>query len=193
MRSVIFANLALALALLSCGAGPSQTGTISGCNGITLSGAGAFKPLSGMAFQVAADLGEGMSAPGTYEIVIWASSPDAGTPKQSYSLTCQDLVAGDYATSSLFLPPETLDFDLPDSLSSTSYETSITVLTQPYSQSSSILEDILGNVDISSVGTQCLTGDFTANLVPVDPASNFAIDGGVVSPISGSFSLPFCG
>ncbi len=67
------------------------------------------------------------------------------------------------------------------------------MLTQPYSQSSTILKDIVGTVDISSVGTQCLTGSFSANLVPVDPASNFPIDGGVASPINGSFSLPFCG
>jgi hypothetical protein len=192
MRRSIIGSLCLTL--VACGAAaPSQTGPISGCNGVTLSGAGAFKPLAGMAFQVAADLGEGMSAPGTYEVVIWASSPDAGTPAQSYSSTCNDLKDGDFAASSLFFPPDTLELDLPDTLSSQSYQTAITVLTQPYSQSSSVLEDIVGNVSISSVGTQCLSGSFSANLVPVDPASGFAIDGGAVSPINGTFALPFCG
>jgi len=191
MRSLICASLALAF--LACGSSPSQTGPVGNCNGVTLTGTGAFIPLTGMAFQVAADLGEGMSAPGTYEVVIWAGSADAGTANQSYSLTCHDLEAGDFAASTLFIPPETLEFDLPDTLSSQSYQTTITALTQPYSQSSSILQDILGTVDISSVGTQCLSGSFTANLEPTDPATSYPFDGGVATPINGTFALPFCG
>src|SRR5580658_2135748 len=102
--------------LAACGSGPSETGAISECGGITLSGPGAFKPLSGMAYQVAADLGGGESAAGTYEVVIWSGSGDAGTPTRSYQLICPELLAGDFASTVVFIPPQTLEWDLPSPL-----------------------------------------------------------------------------
>jgi len=196
VRNLILGSLALVLVacgLLACGGGPSQTGDISSCHGVTLSGSGAFTPLSGMAFQTAAELGGGQSGPGNYEVVMWGNPGDGGTPTQSYQTICKELLALDFVATQLFIAPQTIELDLPAPLLSGSYQTTVSELTHPYSQTMSELEDIVGNVGVSDVGTLCLEGNFSANLVPVDPTSGFAIDGGTVSPISGSFSLPFCG
>ena len=196
MRNLILGSLApmlLAWGLLACGAGPSQTGAIASCHGVTLSGSGAFTPFSGMAFQTTAQLGGGESGPGNYEVVIWGNPGDAGTPTQSYQVICPALLAGDFVATHFFVAPQTLELDLPAPLLPGSDQTTITDFTSPYSQTTSLLEDIVGNVSVSNPGTQCLEGSFSANLVPVDPATGFAIDGGAVFPINGSFSLPYCG
>jgi hypothetical protein len=178
---------------LACASGASQTGPIGGCDGITLSGPGAFTPLSGMTYQNAVNLGGGEAAPGTYEVVIWGATGDAGNPTGSYDFICRELTAGAFLSSTLYVPPQTLELNLPDGVTNTSYRATAVELTEPYSQTSAILEDIAGEVGISSVGTLCLTGSFSAKLVPVDPATGFAIDGGAGSMLEGTFSLPFCG
>jgi hypothetical protein len=183
----------LALLALACGSAPSQTGPISQCSGISLSGAGAFTPLSGMVFQTTANLGGGQSAPGTYEVVIWGGTLDGGaTPTQSLQAICQQLLNNDF-TAAVFVAPQTVEFNLPDSLSANSYSTTIFDLTQPLAESAMPLEDLLGTVNINGAGSQCLSGSFTADVVPVDPTSGFAIDGGAATQISGVFGLPYCG
>jgi hypothetical protein len=186
------ALLVLPFLPVACGSSsPSQTGAISTCSGISLSGSGAFIPLSGMAFQIAADLGDSQTAAGSYDIVLWGNPGDAGTPTQSFQSVCSQLLNGALAVP-LFVAPQTIGFNLPDSLPTGSSETTISDFTQPLSDSSVALEDIVGQVDIESVSTQCLTGNFSANLVPVDPTSGMAIDGGTATPVSGNFGLPFC-
>ena len=182
-----------AILMAACGSGPTQTGPIGGCAGISLDGPGAFKPLSGMVYENAANLGGGESAAGTYEVVIWAGLADGGSSNQSDQLVCSELLNHDFASTTLFVAPQTLEFSLPSPLMSGSFPTTIADFTQPYSESSSVLEDILGNASVSSAGTQCLSGSFSASLRPVDPTSGFAIDGGTITQVSGTFDVPFCG
>src|SRR5581483_4693475 len=178
-----------------CASAPSQTGPFKGCDGISLSGAGAFTPLSGMAFQETASLGGGEYAPGTYVVVLWGGGPaDAGgTPTTSLDSVCTALVNGAYSSTTIYVAPQTVEFNLPDSLSG-SFTTTIIDLTQPLDQSSAPLEDILGSVSVGGPGGTCLSGSFkAAHLVPVDPASGFPIDGGASVQLSGTFSVPYCG
>ena len=186
MRSLVISSLALLLA--ACGNGPSQTGAIGGCNGVTLSGSGAFTPLSGTAYQTVAQLGGGQSGPGNFEVVIWGNPGDAGSPTQSNQTICQDLLAGNLSATNLYIAPQTLELALPTPLVTGSDQTTISELTHPYSQTTSELEDIVGNVQVSNVGTLCLEGSFSANLMPVDPTTAMALDGGVATQINGSFS-----
>jgi hypothetical protein len=183
--------LIAALTVAACGSSASQTGQIADCSGITLSGPGAFVPLSGFAFQNVANLGGGATGSGPWEVVIWAGSGDAGTPTQSQQANCSQLLAGAFSTS-LFIPPQTLEFNLSDSTPAGSYSRPIDDYTQPRSESAVVLEDLLGTINISSLGTECLSGTFTANLAPVDPVSDTPIDGGVVLPVSGTFGVPVC-
>ncbi len=146
-----------ALLPLACASSASQTGPIASCDGITLSGPGAFTPLSGMAYQNEVNLGGGEAAPGTYEVVLWGGATDAGNPTGSYDFVCKELTTGAFLSSTLYVPPQTLELNLPDGVTITSYRATIVELTGPYSQTSVILEDIAGKVGISSVGTLCLT------------------------------------
>ena len=182
-----------AILLAACGSGPTQTGPIGECAGISLDGPGAFEPLSGMAYENTANLGGDESAPGTYEVVIWAGLADGGSAGQSDEVVCSELLDGDFASSILFVAPQTLELAVPAPLTAGSFPTTVLDFTKPYAESPSVLEDVRGNASVGNAGTRCLSGSFTANLRPVDRASGLAIDGGEVTRITGTFDVPFCG